>query len=99
MMSQSKICHLCGLKNSEAAGTCRRCGGTLLSGSEDEQRMQWQSTKRPALTACRACGQIVARNVSTCPHCGKGLRAIKAAKITMMLLALGVLGAILFYGC
>ncbi len=71
----------------------------LMSGSEAEQRAQWQSTKRPALTACRACGQIVARNVSTCPHCGKRLRANNAAKITMMLVALVVLGAILFYGC
>ena len=98
-MSQSKICHLCGLKNAVGAETCRRCGGTLLSGSETEQRAQWQSTRRPALTACRACGQIVARNVSTCPHCGKSLRTINAAKITMMLVALVLLGAILFYGC
>ena len=98
-MSSQQICHLCGLNNSEGAETCRRCGGTLLSGSEAAQRVQWQSTRKPALTACRACGQIVARNVSACPHCGKSLRINNAAKVTMTLAALGVLGAILFYGC
>ena len=93
-------CHHCGLNNQAEAQTCRRCGGRLLSADEAGARRERAAIyAKPALTACRACGQIVARSVSSCPHCGKSLRRSKVVTTALMLAVLGILGASLFYGC
>lgn len=71
----------------------------MSMGEAAQKSASWQQSSKPALTACRACGRIVARHVAACPHCGQRLRTNNAARITIMLALLGALGAILFYGC
>lgn len=103
----NKKCPQCSLVNFSTAEECKRCGEKLpaLSLREPIQESPPIEPPPPAFHAapptmfnpnlhpCPACGNLVAKDAPTCPHCGKRLKKSRAVSIAVLLVLLA------FFSC